>query len=367
MTLPLLRAVAAGLTGCGCEVGLQISVYRKGTLLADIATGTADPERGIPATPATLFYAASTAKTIAATLTHTLAERGELDYDLRLAEVWPEFATHGKDKITLRHVLLHTAGLPGLPPQTTPQDLCDWEHMCAVLANARPWWEPGTRFGYHAKTFGFLLGETVRRATGRTLSTHLREIITGPLGIADEVHFGVPPVLLPRIARQIPPADPAPPPDPDTPAAQAIPHAVQPTAGYANRDDILTHDIPSEGTMTARGAARVHAALLGHIDGIELVSPQRLSAIARATYTGTDEVMRVPTQWAFGYSTFWPGAGQRPGSTLGMIGANGSAAFADIDTGLAVAIMRNHFAANGLTTAQHIGRIIAEHAHRIRH
>lgn len=366
MTLPQLRAAIEGvadeMTGSGSEIGLQITVYRHGALLADIATGPADPETGAPVTPGTLFFAASTAKSIAATLTHTLAERGEIDYDLPLADAWPEFAAHRKHKITLRHVLTHTAGLPNLPPQTTPEDLCDWPHMCAVLAAARPSWPPGTRFGYHAKTFGFLLGETLRRATGRSITRLLRETVTEPLGIADEVHFGVPAALLPRVARQIPAAQPPPPPGAGTPAARAMPRAVQPTAAYANRTDILTHDIPSEGTMTARGAALIHAALLGHIDGVKLVSPQRLSAIAQITYRGQDAVMEVPTEWALGYSTFWPGLGNRPGSTLGMVGANGSAAWADIDTGIAVAVMRNHFAAGGaggLETAQRLGRIIA--------
>ncbi len=90
----------------------------------------------------------------------------------------------------MRHVLLHTAGLPGLPADTTVEQLCDWDHMCAVLAAQEPWWEPGTRFGYHALTFGFLLGETMRRVTGRTVTELLREVLTGPLGVEDEVRFG---------------------------------------------------------------------------------------------------------------------------------------------------------------------------------
>jgi CubicO group peptidase (beta-lactamase class C family) len=100
--------------------------------------------------------------------------------------VWPEFAAHGKDTVTVRHILCHTAGVPGLPPATTPDDLCDWERICALLAGAEPWWRPGTRFGCHSGTFGYLVGETVRRATGCTISELLRDLITSPLGIAGE-------------------------------------------------------------------------------------------------------------------------------------------------------------------------------------
>lgn len=105
--------------------------------------------------------------------------------------------------MTLRHVLTHTAGVPGLPRGTSAADLCDRDRMCALIAEAQPWWEPGTRIGDHATTFGFLLGETLRRATGEPISALLRAHVTGPLGVADEVHFGVPRPLLPRVARQV--------------------------------------------------------------------------------------------------------------------------------------------------------------------
>jgi CubicO group peptidase (beta-lactamase class C family) len=173
--------------------------------VADVAGGVADRATGCPVSPGTLFWAASTAKGVASTVVHVLAERGELGYDLRVADVWPEFAAHGKDTVTVRHLLCHTAGVPGLPPGTSPDDLCDWERMCALLAGAEPWWRPGTRYGYHSDTFRYLVGETVRRATGCTISELLRDLITSPLGIADEVHFGVPARLLPGVATQIDP------------------------------------------------------------------------------------------------------------------------------------------------------------------
>ena len=167
---------------------------------------------------------------MAASLAHVLAERGDITYDLRLADVWPEFAARGKEHTTLRHVLLHTAGLPGLPQETTVADLCDWDRVCVALAAAEPWWRPGTRFGYHALTFGFLLGETLRRATGRTMSELLREVLTGPLGVADEVCFAVPHPLLSRVARQA--ASPAPPEPPEkgSPLDRATPPALRDAA-----------------------------------------------------------------------------------------------------------------------------------------
>jgi CubicO group peptidase (beta-lactamase class C family) len=232
--------------------------------------------------------------------------------------------------------------------------------MCAALAAAEPWWQPGSRFGYHALTFGFLLGETLRRVTAQTMRELLREMLTGPLGIADEVCFAVPRPLLPRVARQA--ASPAPPEPPEqgSPLDRATPPALRDAASFGNRADVLTADIPSLGTMTARGAARMYAALLGHVDGIELVSGRRRTAMAAVAFTGTDEVMGFTASWAFGYSPDRPGGvPSRRGSTFGMVGANGSAAYADVDSGLAVAVMRNGSPA-GLAAVTRIDRLIAE-------
>ncbi|OHV49089.1 serine hydrolase domain-containing protein [Pseudofrankia sp. BMG5.36] len=350
----------------GAEVGLQVAVVRHGHLVVDAVAGARDAGRRHPVLPDTLFYAASTAKGVAAATAHVLVERGVLTDDLRIADVWPEFGAHGKQHTTLRHVLLHTAGVPAPPYDTTVEQLCDWDHMCAALAGSEPWWVPGTRFGYHAQTFGFLLGETVRRASGRPLSWWLREAVTIPLGIEDHVHFGVPEPLLGRVAHQHRPTGPPPePPETGSPADRAVPPGIRPDADLANRRDVLTADIVSSGTMTARGAARVYAALLGGVadggaGGGALVSPTRLAAMAALSHDGPDEVMGMPATWAFGFSPYRPGGvASRPGSAFGMVGSNGSAAYADIDSGVAVAVMRNQFSPD-LSAAAEIDRIVAD-------
>ena len=345
----------------GAEVGVQVAVAAHGELVVDAVAGLADPGRSVPVRPDTLFFAFSAAKGIASAVAHVLGERGELADGLRAADVWPELGAHGKDEITLRHVLLHTAGVPAPPYDTTIDDLCDWDRMCARLADEMPWWPPGTRFGYHAQTFGFILGEIVRRATGNTLSGWLHEAITQPLGIPDDVHFGVPSALLGRIARQVAAGTPPPSPEPGSPADRAIPPGVRIDAAAANRTDLLTSDIPSFGTMTARGAARVYAALLGHVDGIELVSPARRTTMGAIHVEGLDEVMGFPSTWAYGFAPHRPGpVASRPGSTFGMFGSNGCAAYADIDSGVAVAVLRNRFDSSGFAAAAEIDRLVAE-------
>jgi CubicO group peptidase (beta-lactamase class C family) len=335
---------------------------KDGVLVADAQSGVADPASGDVVSADSLFFAASTAKGVLSSLVHVLVAAGRLDYDLRLAEVWPEFAANGKGDVTVRHALMHQAGVPGLPSDLTTEQFCDWHHMSWILAAATPWWTPGTAFGYHAQTFGFLLGETLQRATRVSLADLLQGVLSGPLGIADELHFAVPSPLLDRVARQVaPPGPPAPRPAPGSPLARAFPPGASPDAAFANRPDVLTAQIPSMGTMSARAAARLYAALLGHIPGIHLLSDEQLAAVAAVAYTGPDRVMEMDNvSWSLGYSPSRPGsAASRPGSTFGMVGTNGSAAYGDIDTGVAVALMRNRFSPD-FTPITRLDAIVAE-------
>lgn len=356
-----VQAVLDELVADGDEVGLQAAVIKDGALVADAQSGVADPVSGGSVSAGTLFFAGSTAKGVLSSLVHALVAAGKLDYDLRLAEVWPEFAAHGKGNVTVRHVLMHQAGVPGLPSDLTTEQLCDWDHMCALVAEAAPWWPPGTAFGYHAQTFGFLLGETLQRTTGAGLVSLLKETFTEPLAATDELHFAVPALLLDRVARQVAPSGPPPPsPPPGSPLARAMPPGAAPDAAFANRRDVLTAQIPSLGTMSARAAARVYAALLGHVAATRLLSAEQLAAAAAIAYSGRDQVMEMEISWSLGYSPSRPGgARSRSGSTFGMVGTNGSAAYADIDTGVAIALMRNRFSQD-FTAIARLDDIVAE-------
>jgi len=148
----------------GAETGVQVAAYRRGELVVDAVAGVADAATGRAVTADTPFFSAWTGKGMTSAVAHVLVERGVFDYDTPIVELWPEFGAHGTHSATIRHALTHSVGVPGVPADTTPEDLCDWEKMCTAIADAEPWWEPGTKFGYHAFTYGYIIGEIVRRA-----------------------------------------------------------------------------------------------------------------------------------------------------------------------------------------------------------
>ena len=331
----------------GAERGMQVAAYRNGEMVVDAAAGVADPATGRKVESGTPFYNFSICKAAASTVIHILAERGIFGYDTPLVEMWPEFGAHGKDNVTVRHVLSHTAGVPLIPLTTTMEDLCDWDKMCAAIAASELWWEPGTRIGYHAYTFGYLVGEIVRRSTGKRISQVLLEEVSGPLGVGKELYFGMPKTEQKRLAMlEDAPANPAamaamatmP---QDLPMFKAGPMSLMPTAGLGNRPDILAADIPAGGKTSARAIARMYAAMLGEVDGTRLISPERLREATTVAMRGNDEVFGMPTTWALGYAIGGLGTSNDSESVFGVGGAGGSFACGDTSTGIAFAVTKN--------------------------
>ena len=352
-----------GLVESGAERGLQVAVYRHGDLVIDAVAGVADHETGRLVTSDTPFYVYSVGKGATATVAHVLVERGAFDYDTPIVELWPEFGAHGKETATVRHALTHTVGVPGVPADTTPEDLCDWHKMCALIADAEPWWEPGTKTAYHAYPFGYIVGEIVRRATGKPISQVLREDVAESLGVADELYFGVPESELGRLAR-LEDAEGsaeflAAMPD-DSPFFKWGPRATFPTAEFGNRADVLMADIPAGGKMSARAMARMYAALLGEVDGVRLISPERLREISAPAFSGEDQIMGNPFTWALGYAIGRIGTDQQETPTVfGMGGAGGSYAQADTATGVAFALTKNRLTPD-FGAAEHVAKIITK-------
>ncbi|MEV7525111.1 serine hydrolase domain-containing protein [Streptomyces sp. NPDC091371] len=341
-------AILAGLVESGAESGLQVAAYLDGEPIVDASAGWADRSAGRRLGPDVPIHGFSTGKGFTATLVHVLAERGLIEYDTPIAHYWPEFGAQGKERATVRHALTHTLGIPQLPPALTPAELCDWDTMCAFVAGARPLWEPGSASGYHGWTFGWILGETVRRITGLTPAEALRTYVSEPLGVGGELYFGLPASELDRVAPLVEgnwaawletlPAD--------APFRRfVVPNrAVWTTADLANRRDYLLADLPACGTTTARAAARMYAALLGEVDGVRLLSPERVALVAEAAVDGKDRMLLGRYAKGLGYFLGMPEMAGEP-TSFGHHGSGGSIAFADRARGLSFCLTRTRLVA----------------------
>jgi CubicO group peptidase (beta-lactamase class C family) len=342
----LVQEAIDQLVASGAERGFQVAAYQHGEQVIDAVAGVADPKTGRRMEPATPIYCFSVVKAAASTIAHILVERGLFAYDTPVAKIWPDFGARGKGSVTVRNVLDHSAGVPGIPLDTTIEDLCNWDKMCAAIADAELWWEPGTKLGYHAYTFGYIVGEIVRRATGKRISQVLREEIGAPLGIADELYFGMPTSEHRRLAvlEDAPMPEGFTPPQlpPDLPMFKAAPMSLFPNAQLGNRGDVLSADIPAGGKTSARAIARMYAALLGEVDGVRLISPQRLREATTLSMSGVDAVFGMPSAWALGYSLGRLGSTPQESPTaFGVGGVGGSFAYADTATGIAFAFTKN--------------------------
>lgn len=328
----------------GTELGLQAVAYRNGEVVIDAVAGVADRESGRPVNGDTLFTVFSVSKGVTATSIHLLAERGQLDYDDRIARYWPEFAAEGKGQVTIRDALTHRAGVPHLPEGITPEGLCDWDGVTAGIAALAPLWEPGTETGYHAYSFGWILGEVLRRIDGRPIATFVQEEICAPIN-APDIYFGIPDTVEDRVAtlENAPRPEGMPLPAPDALIMRAIPPDVGTTGQVFNRADVRRASIPAAGgIMSARSLARHYAALIGEVDGVRLLPAERIATATALQTDATDLVIGVPTRKGLGYFLGGPRSPMSERvSAFGHPGAGGSIGFADPEYGLAVGFTKN--------------------------
>jgi CubicO group peptidase (beta-lactamase class C family) len=319
-----VQEIADELVASGAERGLQVAAYVDGEQVVDVVAGVADPATGRPVTADTLFYNWSIGKAATATLVHRLA----LDVETRVVDVWPEFGKHGKDVVTVRQVLDHTAGVPGLPAGVTVDDVCSWPTMRAALEDAQPWWEPGTKVGYHAYTFGYLCGEIVRRVTGRALGDVLADL-TADIGYPGEIRYGMPDPAGLAVLEDAPsdvdwsqmPAE----------MLRAAPLTVLPNAALGADPRVLAADIPAGAKVTARALAALYAQWL--------TSP-RLADVSTVSAAGDDQVYGNPCRMSLGFALGLP-FDEEATRPFGWAGAGGSWAGADPDRGVAVAVTKN--------------------------
>lgn len=349
--LTQFEAVAAAFNdgfAAGREVGAAVAVWRDGDWLVDLWAGHSDRRRTQPWREDTLACFFSVSKAITATCVLQAADRGLIDLHAPVAQYWPEFAQAGKQDATVVQLLSHQVGLPGLHDPAQRALLFDWQGMCSRLAAEPPWWPPGHKHGYHARTFGFLAGELLRRATGRHVSEWLAAEIAQPFAL--DVHFGLtadqqarcadmlPARVNPGAQKNWPPAmqhmlrDFT---DTGTPTGAAFQNpGLKP--GYMNTPDFRAAELPA---LNGHGTARDVAALLGQVP--QMLSAQTLQLALHTHSHGPDEVLKSVTRFGLGYMLYaeespigWPGC-------FGHAGAGGSVAFCDPERNIGFAFVMN--------------------------
>ncbi len=287
----------------GADVGASFCATHEGETVVDIWGGFADEARTRPWEQDTIVNVYSTTKTMTALTALLIADRGELDFDAPVARYWPEFAANGKERIKVSHLMSHSAGLSGWKETICGEDLYDWDKVTSLLAAQAPYWEAGTAPGYHAVTQGYLVGEVIRRITGRTLGTVFREEIAEPLGA--DFHIGLWSSEDARVADLIPPP----------PGAGISERSDDPLpANMANNPgvDVLATrsrawrgaEIPAAGgTGNARSVAEIQAILAngGVAKGKRFLSEAGCRKALELQIEGMDLILGVPVRFGLGF------------------------------------------------------------------
>ena len=308
------------------EVGAAVAVVRDGETVVDLWAGHADRERKRAWQRDTIVNVWSTTKGITALAAHMLVDRGKLDLDAPVARYWPEFAAAGKEALPVRYLLTHEAGLAALAPDLPAEALLDWDAVVRSLAAQAPAWEPGTKQGYHGLTFGWLVGEVMRRVSGQSVGSFVRSEIAEPLGI--DCYIGIGAELDPRVADILRDERPEVRAPADAPARPSPLRQLD-----WNSRVVRAAEIPAaNGHTNARALARIYGALArgGEIDGVRLLSPESVERAAQERANGVDATLGVPTHRTLGFMRrFEEFDDVRPASSFGHSGAGGSQGFAD--------------------------------------
>ena len=343
---PVRDAFAANFRERG-EVGAAVCVYHRGRPVVDLWGGIADPATQRPWNRDTLVLVYSMTKGVSATCAHLLVERGQLDLDAPVARYWPEFAARGKSSIPVRWILAHRAGLAVIEGDMTREETLAWLPVVEALAAQAPNWEPGTKHGYHLRSYGWLVGELTRRIDGRTIGRFFAEEIAARIGL--EFWIGLPESEEPRLAVLVPP-----PPEFHAMLASLPPEVLLnrattgPSGHFAydarwNERALHACELPSSnGIGTARSLARLYASLIGEVDGIRTLRPETIANATKVESQGIDAVLMRETTFGLGFMlppTLVPGTGPH---AFGHGGAGGSVAFADPDHDLAFTYAMNH-------------------------
>ena len=334
------------------EIGAAVCVTLQGRPVIDLWGGHRDAARTQPWTRDTLVNVYSTTKGITAICANRLVDEGRIDLDAPAAYYWPEFAAEGKGRIPVRWLLCHKAGVAALREDVPAALRFDWKFWTEALAAEAPWWEPGAQHGYHALTYGHLVGEIVRRVDGRSLGRYFRDELAQPLAL--DFHVGLAAEDDARVA-EIVKAPPSPPgvPNPFV-AARKSPHSLvgrvfgNPTL---EPEDVNTRawraaELPAvNGHGTARGLARLYGALAcdGTLDGERVLSREQIARATREEAKGLDAVLApMHSRFGLGFMLTQPMIpfGPNPRS-FGHPGAGGSIAFADPDAQLGFAYTMN--------------------------